>query len=82
MNNHDNLSNLFERTRYLVFLVLFSLFVSSCALMTSEADEDGQCWSRKGGVGNLIKNSATKSECEELGGKSWCRVAGGCENIP
>lgn len=51
-------------------------------MLSNEANEDGQCWSRSGGVGNLVKNSATKAECEELGGKSWCRVAGGCENIP
>lgn len=63
-------------------VLFFYLFLTGCTTTQTTADEDGQCWSRAGGVGKLIKNSATKSECEELGGKSWCRVAGGCENIP
>ncbi|MDZ7752476.1 MAG: hypothetical protein U5S82_12565 [Gammaproteobacteria bacterium] len=41
----------------------------------------GQCWSEPGGVGNLLKNSSTKKECKALGGKSWCPVGGGCENL-
>jgi hypothetical protein len=82
MKNLDNLSTLFQQTRCLVLVVIFSFLGSSCSMLSNEANEDGQCWSRSGGVGNLVKNSATKAECEELGGKSWCRVAGGCENIP
>jgi hypothetical protein len=47
----------------------------------SEDAEDGQCWSRKGGVGYLLGNSVTKEQCLNLGGKSWCGVAGGCEDL-
>lgn len=43
---------------------------------------DGQCWSEAGGVGNLLKNSATRAECEELGGKSICNVGGSCDDLP
>jgi len=43
---------------------------------------DGQCWSKAGGVGNLLKNSATRAECEELGGKSICNVGGSCDDLP
>lgn len=61
---------------------LFFLGVVSCSMMNEQAADDGQCWSLKGGVGQLIKNSSTLEECEELGGKSWCRVGGGCQDIP
>ena len=43
--------------------------------------EDGQCWSEAGGVGNLLKNSATREQCEELGGKSICNVGGSCDDL-
>ncbi len=43
---------------------------------------DGQCWSEAGGVGTLLKNSATRAECEELGGKSICNVGGSCDDLP
>lgn len=52
-----------------------------CSSTSTTVAEKGQCWSQKGGVGNLLKNSATKAECEALDGKSWCHVAGGCEDI-
>ncbi len=56
------------------------LFVSHNDQLIGE-DEDGQCWSRKGGVGYLLSNSTTKAECRELGGKSFCYVGGGCEDL-
>ncbi|MFT6805189.1 MAG: hypothetical protein ACJAWT_000586 [Glaciecola sp.] len=69
--------------RPLQFMALLMLMVtlSSCTLFTGASSDSGQCWSRNGGVGNLLKNSSTKAECEELGGKSWCPVGGGCESI-
>ena len=61
----------------------FSLMLAACAGgMNGMADADsGQCWSMKGGVGVLKKNSSTQEECKELGGKSWCPVGGGCINL-
>ncbi len=41
----------------------------------------GQCWSKSGGVGLVLKNSSTKQQCKNLGGGSWCRFAGSCDDL-
>lgn len=48
---------------------------------TFHDSDDGQCWSRKAGVGNIILNSSTKASCLAAGGKSWCQVGGCCEDL-
>ncbi|MDN4500987.1 hypothetical protein QX776_01085 [Alteromonadaceae bacterium BrNp21-10] len=57
------------------------LALQGCMSSAADANEKGQCWSMKGGVGVLKKNSATRAECEKLGGKSWCHFAGACEDL-
>lgn len=48
---------------------------------TSLTLETGQCWSMSYGVGLVLKNSSTIEQCKDLGGKSWCRFAGSCDNL-
>lgn len=81
-NTHIRIIN-----RGLFFVVIFAaLALGGCGNGNGGDDgqmmaDSGQCWSQKGGVGNLLKNSSTKAECKELGGKSWCPVGGGCEDL-
>ena len=76
------------RNRFLsLFFAASILLLPACSYFGGDNGDgqmmadSGQCWSQKGGVGNLIKNSSTKSECKELGGKSWCPTGGGCEDL-
>lgn len=61
-------------------LVVLSGQISQAINMPISAVE-GQCWSQEGGVGRLLSNSCTKQECRDLGGRSWCPVGGGCEDL-
>ena len=79
-------TNLKNHTRWplLFAIVVLAVLASGCAHDKDKmqmGSDSGQCWSMKGGVGKLLKNSSTKDECKELGGKSWCPVGGGCENL-
>ena len=69
--------------RTLVAISLTTLLLTACMGGSQDVKQvdDGQCWSQKGGVGNLIRNSSTKAECKTAGGKSWCAVGGGCVDI-
>ena len=73
--------------RLLFIAVLAVVLMAGCSNSGDNGGEmemtadSGQCWSQKGGVGNLLKNSSTKEECKQLGGKSWCPVGGGCEDL-
>ncbi|MDF2179698.1 hypothetical protein P2G88_15715 [Aliiglaciecola sp. CAU 1673] len=62
-------------------LLLLASMLSLAGCSSTNTQEDGQCWSQKGGVGLILKNSSTKEECKELGGKSWCAVGGSCVDL-